>query len=180
MDQTENDTVRGTDVTPEDAQTPAPKQSKFKTLFHKLCNRETILYLVFGVLTTAVDWGVSFLLYYFWGDAIDQNNILIHGADVIAWICAVLFAFFTNRVWVFASDKKGFGAVLGELGLFALGRVATLGVQEALVFVFFTIIGINKYIVKIGVAVIVVILNYFFSKLLVFRKKKKETTHGQD
>lgn len=136
--------------------------------------KEIILYIIFGGLTTVVDWAVSFTLYYFWGEAIDAQAFLIHAADVIAWTAAVLFAFFTNRIWVFESKRKGFLPVLGELVAFAGGRVGTLLIQEALIFLFFTKLSFNKYLVKIGVAVLVVILNYFISKLFVFRKKEEK------
>lgn len=136
--------------------------------------REVILYLIFGGLTTVVDWGVNFLLYYFWADAIEQTPVLIHGANTVAWAAAVLFAFFTNRVWVFESNKKGFVPVLLELGGFAGARVATLLLQELMFVIFFHALGINEFIVKIVAAVLVVILNYFISKILIFRKKKDE------
>ncbi|MBE6628807.1 MAG: GtrA family protein [Ruminococcaceae bacterium] len=136
--------------------------------------REVILYLIFGGLTTVVDWGLSFLLYHFWGEAIKANVLLIHGANVIAWAAAVLFAFITNRIWVFESQKKGFLPVLGELGSFAGGRVMTLLLQEAMFVIFFDILGINEFIVKIVAAVLVIILNYVISKLIVFRKKKEQ------
>ena len=136
--------------------------------------KEIILYIIFGGLTTVVDWGVSFTLYYFWGEAIDDQALIIHAADVIAWTAAVLFAFFTNRIWVFESKRKGFLPVLGELVAFAGGRVGTLLIQEALIFLFFTKLSFNKYLVKIGVAVLVVILNYFISKLFIFRKKEEK------
>lgn len=139
--------------------------SKIKALLTKY--REQILYLIFGGLTTLVDWAVSFLLYSF-----EWN---IHLADVIAWVAAVLFAFVTNRVWVFSSEKKGFLPILSELFFFAGGRVLTLGLQELTVFGLYDCLEWNKYLVKILAAVIVVIVNYFISKWIVFRKSKKET-----
>ena len=137
--------------------------------------REVLLYLIFGGLTTVVDWGLSFLLYHFWGDAIEANTILVHGANVIAWAAAVLFAFITNRIWVFKSEKKGFLPILGELGSFAGGRVMTLLLQEAIFVIFFDIMGISEFIVKLIAAVLVIILNYFISKLIVFRKKRTQS-----
>ena len=137
--------------------------------------REVLLYLIFGGLTTVVDWGLSFLLYHFWGDAIEANAILVHGANVIAWAAAVLFAFITNRIWVFKSEKKGFLPILGELGSFAGGRVMTLLLQEAIFVIFFDIMGISEFIVKLIAAVLVIILNYFISKLIVFRKKRTQS-----
>ncbi|MBQ8431644.1 MAG: GtrA family protein [Clostridia bacterium] len=133
--------------------------------------REVLLYLIFGGLTTVVDWGISFLLYFLWGEAIEANVFLVHGANVIAWAAAVLFAFVTNRVWVFESDKKGLLPVLGELGTFAGGRVMTLLLQELIFLVFFDLLHVNEFLVKIMAAVLVIILNYVISKLFVFRKK---------
>ena len=135
-------------------------------------HKGAILYLIFGGLTTVVDWSVSFLLYYLWGEAIDATPWLIHGANVIAWVAAVTFAYVTNRIWVFESKRRGFLPILGEIGAFAGGRVLTLLLQEALMAIFFTWLGFNEYAVKIVAAVLVVILNYFISKLWVFRKDK--------
>ena len=132
--------------------------------------REQLLYLIFGGLTTVVDWAVSFLLYRIWDSAIDTHAFIIHGANIIAWIAAVLFAYVTNRKWVFQSKQTGVAAILAELFTFAGGRVATFLLQEAMVAVFFDWLGLNKYAVKIAAAVLVVIGNYFISKLLVFRK----------
>lgn len=133
--------------------------------------KSIILYILFGGMTTVVDWSVSFSLYYFWGDAIEATPWLIHGANVIAWVAAVAFAYVTNRIWVFESRCRGIRAICGEIVAFAGGRVLTLLLQEALMAIFFTWLGFNEYIVKIVAAVLVVILNYFISKLFVFRKK---------
>ncbi len=134
--------------------------------------KSVILYIIFGGLTTVVDWSVSFSLYYLWGDAIEATPWLIHGANVIAWAAAVAFAYVTNRIWVFESKRRGFAPIVGEIVAFAGGRVLTLLLQEVLMAVFFTWLGFNEYLVKIVAAVLVVILNYFISKLLVFRKNK--------
>ena len=134
--------------------------------------KSIILYIIFGGLTTIVDWSVSFTLYYLWGDAIEATPWLIHGANVIAWVAAVAFAYVTNRIWVFESKRRGVLSIIGEIVAFAGGRVLTLLLQEAIMAIFFTWLGFNEYIVKIAAAVLVVILNYFISKLLVFRKKK--------
>ncbi len=147
---------------------------KIKALFCRF--REQILYLIFGGLTTVVDWGISYLLYWLWGNAIEQTAWLVHGANVIAWAAAVLFAFITNRIWVFESKKHGFLPVAGELLAFAGGRVMTLALQEGMFVVFFHWLGINEYVVKLIAAVLVIIVNYFISKLIVFRNKGKDRT----
>ena len=136
--------------------------------------KSIILYIIFGGLTTVVDWSVSFLLYYLWGDAIDATPILLHGANVIAWVAAVTFAYVTNRSWVFESKRRGFVPILCEIAAFAGGRVLTLLLQEVIMGVFCTWLGLNEYLFKIIAAVLVVILNYFISKLLVFRKTRRE------
>ena len=133
--------------------------------------KSVILYIIFGGMTTVVDWSVSFTLYYLWGDALEATPWLIHGANVIAWVAAVAFAYVTNRIWVFESKRRGFMPIVGEIAAFAGGRVFTLLLQEVLMAVFFTWLGFNEYIVKIVAAVLVVILNYFISKIFVFRKK---------
>ena len=133
--------------------------------------RELILYVIFGGLTTVVDWGVSFLLYFFWGEAIERVSYLVHGANAIAWVAAVAFAFVTNRILVFKSESRGARAILREIGLFAGGRVMTLLMQEAVFLLCFDLLHWNEYAVKLIAAVLVVIANYFISKLLVFRKK---------
>lgn len=134
--------------------------------------REQLLYLIFGGLTTFVDWSISFVLYSLWSNSIDQNAYLIHAANLIAWAAAVLFAFVTNRKWVFCSSRRGFLPVLTELCGFAGGRILTLLLQEAVFFVFFDLFSANEYLVKIGAAVLVVILNYLISRFLIFRKPK--------
>ena len=137
-----------------------------------LCRRyrEQLLYLIFGGLTTLVDWLVSFALYRVWNATIDAHVFVIHGANLLAWVAAVLFAFVTNRRWVFRSKTRGASAVLSELLAFSGGRALTFLLQEAIVFVCFDLLLLNKYAVKIAAAVVVVVLNYVISKLLVFRK----------
>ena len=133
--------------------------------------REQILYLVFGVLTTLVDFSVSFLLYRFWLDVADLPPVALHAVDTLAWAAAVTFAFVTNRIWVFESKKTGFLPITRELLAFAGGRVLTLLLQEGAMLLFVTILGGNKYLFRILVAAAVIVLNYVISKLLVFRKR---------
>ena len=143
---------------------------KAKALFQKY--KEVILYLIFGVLTTAVDFGISFLLYRFWIDATPQiSDFAVHAADVVAWAAAVTFAYVTNRIWVFESKKSGFVPIAKELVSFAGGRVFTLLIQEGLMLVFVTWLGGNKYLFRDFAAGIVIVLNYVISKLVVFKNK---------
>ncbi len=153
---------------------------KIKSLI--LRYRDQLLYLIFGGMTTVIDWVACFVLYRAWSTAIEQNELIVHVANVIAWVLAVLFAFVTNRLWVFHSERRGILPVLGELCTFAGGRVMTLLLQEGMFVVFFHWMGIDEYIVKVIAAVLVIISNYFISKLIVFRKKKQTDadTEGAD
>ncbi len=129
-------------------------------------HRELVTYVIFGGLTTVVDWTVRFLL-----DAVFPETALftfLMGA--IAWTAAVLFAFVTNKIFVFESKTKQPLRVLGELGAFAGGRVLSFCVQELLMFLTATVIGWDRSIMIIPVSVLVVIINYFLTKF-VFRKK---------
>ena len=136
--------------------------------------KSIILYIIFGGMTTVVDWSVSFTLYYLWGDAIEATPWLIHGANVIAWVAAVAFAYVTNRIWVFESKRRGFMPIVGEIAAFAGGRVLTLLLQEGMFFVFFDLLSWNEYAIKLIAAVLVIILNYIISKLFIFRKKENK------
>ena len=145
---------------------------RLQQLFRKY--KEQVLYVLFGGLTTAIDFGISFLLYKFWVDTVPIPNLAVHLADIIAWVLAVTFAFFTNRIWVFESQKQGFIPVIKEWLEFAGGRAVTLFLQEIIIAVFVTWLGGNKYLFRILAAVLVIILNYIISKLIVFRKTNQQ------
>ena len=155
-------------------------------LFGKLFNREVLSYLFFGVLTTVVAlitfWlpmklfalaGYQGVVHYATGSAQDFSYM---EANVISWICAVAFAFVTNKLFVFASKSWEKQTVWRELLTFVSGRVATLLADTALMFLFVTILSMGEMIAKIIVQIVIVILNYVISKLLVFRSEKKEDT----
>lgn len=136
-------------------------------------HRAVVLYVIFGGLTTLVDFAICFLLYrlnlsIYVGETLD---IYTHVADVIGWTMAVLFAFVTNRIWVFRSEARGALAISRELAVFAGGRVGTLLLQEGIMFVFCTLLGWNRYAMRVAAAVLVIVLNYFISKIFVFRKR---------
>lgn len=137
-----------------------PVLRRFEGLYQK--HRSVLLYLLFGGLTTLISIG-SFMVFDFF-----LHELI---ANLLSWICAVAFAYVTNRIWVFRSRVKGL-AVLRELVTFVTGRLLTLGAEEALLLVFVTWLQLPGTPVKIAAQVLVLILNYVISKLLVFRKKK--------
>ena len=91
-----------------------------------------------------------------------------------AWIGAVIFAYVTNRLWVFESHAHGVHAVFDEAFRFASGRLFSLGVQLLLMYILVDVYGGNENIVRLPVLVLVVIINYVVSKALVFRKGEEE------
>lgn len=152
---------------------------KIKELFKKY--KEVILYVVFGVLTTVV----NFAAFWLFNKLIGENVYLLNNA--IAWFVAVLFAFVTNKIWVFDSKSWAFKVLSKELPEFFAARLFSLGVEEAGLWLLveklnfgekvFSILGLEftgKFIAKVILAVVVVILNYFFSKFVIFAKKKKD------
>lgn len=130
-------------------------------------HREVLLYLFFGGLTTLVSI-LSFALCY---SALGINELV---SNVISWVLAVLFAFFTNRAWVFSARTEGTADFLRQMVSFFGGRLATLGVEELILLVFVTWMELPALPVKIVAQVVVIVLNYIISKCFVFRKNKEE------
>lgn len=122
-------------------------------------HRQLLLYLVFGFLTTLISIG-TFALFE---EVLGTDPLL---ANVVSWILAVLFAFVTNRGFVFEAE----GSLLTQLARFYLARVATLLLEEGIIFVFVTLLTFDALIVKTLAQIIVVILNFILSKLFVFGK----------
>ncbi len=124
-------------------------------------HREVLLYLFFGVLTTAISWGSFYLLHY----PLAISELL---ANILSWVAAVLFAFITNRVWVFSGKT---GKFFPEMGKFFVSRLTTLGVEELIILVFVTWLSFEAMVVKMLGNVVVLVLNYVLSKFFVFIKK---------
>ena len=139
---------------------------QLKKLFKKLFSREVILYGIFGVLTTIVNLGVSYLL---------EGVFHINGAiaSAVGIICAVLFAYFTNRKLVFNSTAEGFNEKLKEFGKFMVGRAFTMVVEEGGVIIFYNLMKLPFQPVKLAFTVIVIILNFFISKFFAFKNDKQ-------
>ncbi len=93
----------------------------------------------------------------------------MQAANIFSWICAVTFAYITNRVFVFKSKEKN---KLKEITSFVSSRITTLLIDMAIMGIFVTLLHFNDKIMKLIVQVVVTILNYVFSKLFVFKKVK--------
>ena len=128
-------------------------------------HREIIAYLIVGVLTTVVSWIVYALLRL----VLDMNDPLqVQIAVFMRWFAGVLFAYFTNRKYVFQSrDPK----MLLEFLKFVGSRVTTLLSDMFIMWLMVSVLGINDWIATFVSAVVVIVLNYVFSKLFVFSKK---------
>ena len=156
--------------------------NKIKELFKKY--REVIMYLIFGVATTLVNWVTAYVIQKAFN--LSGEGVEFTITNAIAWIVAVLFAFFTNKKYVFESKTVGAKAYFTEMGKFIGARLATgaieislptalvsLGLKQSLnVTVLGKSLNYKSFWAKAVTSVIVIILNYVFSKLFVFRKKK--------
>lgn len=126
--------------------------------------KSVIMYLIFGVLTTLVNIIAYWLCAHIIGLATMPST-------VIAWALAVLFAYVTNRKWVFDSQSVKTAEIIVECAKFFLARLATGVVDWLCMFVFVDILMQNDIIVKIAANIIVIVLNYVASKLIIFKKK---------
>ena len=152
---------------------------KIKELIIKY--KEILLYLIFGVLTTAV----SIFSFWLFGLFIPSNLYLI--TNVISWVIAVIFAFVTNKLFVFESKKWGKDELSSEIPKFLGARVFSLIIEELGLILFIDLLNFNEFskailgfnitgelIAKTIMSVIVIILNYFFSKFIIFARSKKK------
>ncbi len=131
--------------------------------------KETFDYLITGGLTTVINWLVYVLCAYSFFKGIITNDYARENfSNFVAWVAAVLFAYITNRIFVFHSDKHGFVPVMKEFAAFTAARVLSFVVEQIL----FSgaILIMNDIIAKLIIGVVVIILNYFFSKLWIFKK----------
>ena len=157
---------------------PEEKQGFVKRMFVK--HKEIIMYLIFGVLTTVVSWGSYAIFEKVFKEAIVDVNVLVAVSNVLSWVTAVLFAYITNKLFVFESKSFKPTVLFKEIGLFVGSRLLSGAVEwvgvPLLVWLGLnqTIFGIEGMLSKVLVSVIVVILNYILSKLIVFKKEKNK------
>ncbi len=148
------------------------KNEKIMDIIRKLISREVFSYLFFGVLTTVV----NFIVF-----ALCENRMHYLLANAIAWVAAVVFAFVTNKLFVFDSKSWKPNVLFKEAVSFTGARLLTLGLEEVCLWLMIELLHLEKVlalpfisgemVIKIIISVIVVILNYVFSKLIIFKKK---------
>lgn len=119
----------------------------------------------FGGLTTAVNW----VSYWILADVLHVEYLW---ATVIAQVLAILFAYVTNRKWVFESQAQGFKGILGEMLRFFGARAVSFFLDVGCMYAGVDLLHINDKFMKLLSNVIIVIVNYVFSKLFVFRRRE--------
>ena len=135
---------------------------KLKKLLHK--HYDILVYLVFGVLTTAV----NYIVYLPCDNLLHLSSAV---SNMIAWAAAVAFAYVTNKPFVFHSHDWSAKTVVPELTKFIGTRLGSGGLETLVLLVFVDMLKGNGNVWKLLTSVLVVVLNYIGSKLLVFRKK---------
>ena len=142
--------------------------NNLRTLYRRY--REQINYLIVGGLTTVV----SLVTYWFCVSILlnAEDPLQLQVANVISWICAVTFAYFTNRRFVFFSQEQ---SRIREAGKFFLSRLTTLAMEMAIMALGVSVLRINDKVVKLVAQIIIIIANYVLSKLLVFRRESTES-----
>lgn len=129
--------------------------------------KETVLYLVFGVLSTLINIGT----YAFCTRVLGINYYI---SNIIAWLVAVIFAYITNKFYVFESKSIEYKYVIKEMLSFMSCRVLSGVIELVLMFVMLNLLLINDFIVKVITNIVVIIINFILSKLIVFKNKKIE------
>jgi len=127
--------------------------------------KDLIAYVFFGGCTTVV----NIVVYWAAAHPLGMGTL---PANVLAWVVAVLFAYVTNRKWVFHSQANTPREILREIVSFFACRLATGVMDWVIMFVCVDVLCLNDMVIKILSNILVIILNFVFSKLLVFRKRK--------
>lgn len=135
--------------------------------------KELMAYGVFGILTTVVN-----LMVYQLGLMCQLPYGL---ANTVAFVLSVLFAFFTNKHYVFKSHQMTWQVVCHEMIRFFAARMGTFAIETSGLWVMITGLGMGQSVPKYAMTVVVIVLNYFLSKKMVFKshtpcvKEKKVT-----
>ena len=153
--------------------------TEIKELIKK--HKQLIVYVIFGVLTTLVNLVSFFVLEYIFGSG--GNGYIIYNA--VAWLIAVIFAYVTNKLYVFESKSWAPKLVIKESVEFLLARLFSFVVEEFGLILMVEVLSFGEYsfnlkvitltgtsLAKILLSVVVIVMNYFFSKFIIFKNKK--------
>lgn len=127
-------------------------------------NKELINYIIMGILTTGVNVGSYF--------ALTESGLLNYqAATVIAWIISVLFAYVTNKKYVFSSKTSSFRELRKEISSFFFFRVLSLGIDFISMVILIELLQMEDFLAKVISNVIVIAFNYVASKQIIFKKQ---------
>ena len=126
---------------------------------------EGINYLIFGFLAFVL----NYVLYYVFSGVFEVHHLV---STVLSWALTVVFAYWTNRTFVFKSKNKDVKSLWEEFISFIGARVATEILELGLMFLMVDCADLNEYISKFICQVFVIVANYFLSKLWIFKEKK--------
>lgn len=127
---------------------------------------EGMRYLIFGALSTVIN-------FFIFEICIKGLNFSATLSNIIAWIITVIFAYLTNKLYVFNSKTSGLKELGKEIIAFFNARIATLVLETLFIWIVIDKLGFNDILMKIVSNIIVIILNYVFSKIFIFKKKKR-------
>ena len=133
------------------------------SIYHKY--EEVLSYLIFGFLAFVVNYVV-------YAVGIKAFSLNYQVSNMIAWVVAVIFAYWTNRTFVFKSKTIEITSILKEFASFVSARLATLVLEIVILWLFVDVLSINDMFAKLVGQFVVIVTNYFLSKLCIFRKKK--------
>lgn len=133
------------------------------SIYHKY--EEVLSYLIFGFLAFVVNYVV-------YAVGIKAFSLNYQISNMIAWVVAVIFAYWTNRTFVFKSKTKEITSLLREFASFVSARLATLILEIVILWLFVDVLSINDMFAKLVGQFVVIVTNYFLSKLWIFKKKK--------
>ena len=138
--------------------------SMIKTILHKLCNRETIAYLICGIITTLINIAVFWLC--------ERMGWHVAVSNTVATVAAVSFAYFANKIIVFQSTSWAVKVLIKEISTFITGRFATFAMETILLVLLVDMAGLPSVICKAFTTGLVIVGNYLISKWAVFKKDK--------
>lgn len=130
--------------------------------------KETILYLIFGVLATLVNIGT-----YIFSTRVMHIDFMV--SNIIAWIVSVVFAYLTNKFFVFESKVTQRKLLIKEFTSFVGCRIFSGITEIVIMYAMINLLLINDLVVKITTNVLVIVLNYIFSKLIIFKDRGSKT-----
>ena len=140
-----------------------------ETVFNTLINRETISYLIFGVLTTVVSIVSYEAVKRLLSHKKEPTPLIINIATLSSWVLAVAFAYITNKLFVFQSASMEMRVLFKEISAFVGARLLSLGFEILWMNITTVILKWNDSFCKIAAQFVIVVMNYIFSKLFIFK-----------